>query len=247
VEGSSHAPEKIMNIFNTWSTKPYAIRRVSSGRHIWEYIEKGFEQYLQSRRINEIPIVLGGDHTVAIASVSAGHEYSKQTNKSFGVLWCDAHADFNTIATSPTGNLHGVPVSVLCGHTLPSLCPGAPLQPNQFAYYGIRDMDTLEFQQFQEYNMTILESQREIDAWLHNFDEIHVSFDLDCFDPSVTAAVNTPVPNGKSLEDVTYLLRHVVQSRRLVSMDIVEYNPLRDNDGRGIRAIEQVLRTALEN
>ena len=66
-------------------------------------------------------------------------------NKSLGILWCDAHADFNTIKTSPTGNLHGTPVAVLCGHTLRSLMYGDILEPNQFAYFGLRDLDTLEF------------------------------------------------------------------------------------------------------
>ena len=66
-----------------------------------------------------------------------------------GVIWCDAHADFNTVETSPSGNLHGMPVSVLCGHTLPSLKFGKSIDTGRFAYYGLRDLDSKEFLRFQ--------------------------------------------------------------------------------------------------
>ena len=81
---------------------------------------------------------------------------------------------------------------------LPSLKMSDLLLPNQFAYFGVRDIDSLEFIRMQEYNMNIIDSEKEINNWLNEFDYIHVSFDIDCLDPSITDCVNTPVNNGKS-------------------------------------------------
>ena len=89
--------------------------------------------------------------------------FCQENNKKLGIIWFDAHADFNTMETSPSGNLHDIPISVLCGHTLPFLTFGEPLDTNQFAYYGIRDIDTLEFQRLQDYNMLILNRNFEFE------------------------------------------------------------------------------------
>lgn len=170
------------------------------------------------------PLTIGGDHTVAISSIFAVNEFCNLCNKSLGILWCDAHADFNTIITSPSKNIHGMPIAVLCGHTLPELQVSDQLFPSQFAYYGVRDIDGLEFMRLQEYNMCILENEKEIDEWLNSFDYIHVSFDIDCLDPSVTDCVNTPVDNGKTSDEMTSLFKKVKNSKKLCSVDLVEYN-----------------------
>jgi arginase len=142
-----------------------------------------------------------------------------------GILWFDAHADFNTIDTSPSGNLHGVPIAVLCGHTLSELTFGKLLYTDQFAYYGLRDIDSLEFNRIQNYNMLIINSFLEIQNWIEYFDKIHISFDMDCLDPSIFSFVNTPVKNGLLLEDIFPVLQEIKKNNKLLSVDLVEYNP----------------------
>ena len=158
-------------------------------------------------------------------SIFAINQYCLYNKIKLGVLWFDAHADFNTMRTSPTKNLHGMPVSILCGHDLQLLSFGEYLYPDQFAFYGIRDLDTLEFYRFQENNMLVLDNEDELEAWLKKYDVIHLSFDMDCIDPSDFSSVNTLVKNGPSLKNVNKMLDKIRMSNKLISMDIVEYNP----------------------
>ena len=130
-----------------------------------------------------------------------------------------------------TKNIHGMPISVLCGHTLRTLqISEILLLPDQFAYYGVRDIDSLEFLRMQEYNMEILENNNEIDRWIKKFDCIHISFDIDCLDPSVTNCVNTPVKNGKTTNELKKLFNKIKETNKLCGLDIVEYNPNNDSD-----------------
>ncbi len=173
-----------------------------------------------------MPMTVGGDHSVAIPSIFASNTYCQSLGEKLGVLWLDAHADFNTVETSPTKNLHGVPVSVLCGHTLESLMYGTALETNQFAYYGLRDLDCLEFDRFQKYNMHILSSYTELKEWTEMYDKIHISFDVDCLDPSIMPSVNTPVQDGLDLKTVSNIFKTVYNTKKLLSIDVVEFNPL---------------------
>lgn len=184
----------------------------------------GYNSVTKTLENNKFPLTIGGDHTVAIASVNSVNDFCLKQNKSLGVLWCDAHADFNTIETSPSKNLHGMPVAVLCGHTLFSLACGTPLDTSQFGYYGVRDIDSLELFRIQEHNMSFLETNLNIDIWLKKFDCIYVSFDIDCLDPSETQCVNTPVNNGKSIQEMKYLFEKIKMTNKLIGLDIVEYN-----------------------
>ena len=197
---------------------------------ITNIISDGHESVLSTLKDNKLPITIGGDHTVAVASVSAVNRYCNLNNKSLGILWCDAHADFNTIETSPTKNIHGMPVAILCGHTLQTLKISNSLFPEQFLFYGVRDIDSLEFKRFQEYNMAVLEDNDNIDEWINKFDLIHISFDIDCLDSSVTKCVNTPVKNGKSINQIKNLFNKVKLSNKLCSLDIVEYNYIYTED-----------------
>lgn len=190
----------------------------------------GYKSIKKTLDDNKFPLTIGGDHTIAISSVNAVNDFCLEQNKKLGVLWCDAHADFNTIKTSPSKNLHGMPIAVLCGHTLPTLACGKSLDTSQFGYYGVRDIDSLELFRFQEYNMSLLDTELDIDLWLKNFDYIHVSFDIDCLDPSETQCVNTPVDNGKSIDEMKNLFQKIKMTNKLISLDIVEYNFDKGND-----------------
>ncbi len=206
-------------------------------------LETGFRLCRHVLNKNKFPLLIGGDHTTAVSSVFAANEYCHNKKLNLGVLWFDAHADFNTIETSPTGNIHGIPVAILCGHTLQELDFSYLLNTNQFAYYGLRDIDTLEFDRFQDYNMKILNSNKDFIDWIEKFDKIHISFDVDCLDPSIMSCVNTKVNNGLFLEDVKEKLSLVKESNKLLSMDLVEYNPLLGNNG---DVIGKILKSILE-
>ena len=197
----------------------------ANSRHLRIELGKAYIESWKSLDAKKIPLLIGGDHTCAIPNIFASNSYCIANKEKLGVLWIDAHADFNTIQTSPTKNLHGVPVSVLCGHTLPILSFGEELDPSQFLYYGLRDFDSLEFDRIQEHNMKILDNELELKEWCKNYDKIHISFDMDSLDPSIFSSVNTPVKNGLTLENISYLFNHVKNTKKLQSMDIVEYNP----------------------
>ena len=195
-------------------------------RHIRDILSDAFFSSREILNKNNKPLLIGGDHTIAVSNIAAANEYCKINNYRFGVIWFDAHADFNTIETSPSKNIHGTPVSVLCGHTLPMLnmC-FEPMDPFQFNYYGLRDYDSLEFFRIQEYNMNIIESEKEIEEWISKFDKIYISFNVDCLDPTIFDNVNTKVDNGLKIENVLNCLKIIKESNKLLSMDIVEYNP----------------------
>lgn len=232
IKGSRFAPKIIVdNLDNLDNLQICNNYEIQTNKIIKNYYEDTFILVAQSIDKNFFPIILGGDHSVVVPGISAINEYYKKIqNKSLGVLWVDAHADFNTIDTSPSKNFHGMPVSILCHHTLPNLNVGDTLDPSQFGFYGVRDIDSLEFNRFQNYNMQILDSDIEINEWLKNFDKIHVSFDIDCIDPYEFNGVNTPVKNGKKIKEIKSLFNKIKKSKKLCSLDIVEYNPEKNNN-----------------
>jgi len=229
IKGSSRAFDemkedlKFLNIEEIYEVE-------TKDKHVREILEAGHINVAEVLENNKFPLVIGGDHTIAISSISACNEYCFKNDYSLGIIWFDAHADFNTIESSPTGNLHGVPVSVLCGHTLKFIGMGDHLDPNQFAYYGVRDFDAQEFNRFQHYNMTILHDSLDFQDFINSFDKIHISLDLDCLDPYFIKCVNTAISNGLILKDVINKLRLIRDSGKLISMDLVEYNPRFGND-----------------
>ena len=238
IKGSEKAPDEIikkldfLNIDNEYD--------INVKQHMVSVFSDAFLKSWHTLNSDKFALTIGGDHTISVSSVSAANEFAKSNSEILGVLWCDAHADFNTIHTSESKNLHGMPVAVLCGHTLPILANGPPLDTSQFGYFGLRDIDSLEFYRFQEYNMRIIDTDREIDDWINMFDKIHVSFDIDCLDPSVTKSVNTPVNNGKNIEEMKNLFTKVKKSGKLMSMDIVEYNP---DKGKDIDVVVDIVKT----
>lgn len=179
---------------------------------------------------DHICVNIGGDHTVAIATVFASNAVCRKNHQSLGVLWLDAHADFNTPQTSLTQNLHGMPVATLVGHCLPVLSFGESLETSQFGYFGVRDVDEEEQNRLNTYNMKTLHTCEEVEQWMTSFDKVHVSFDCDCITAQELPAVSTPVPDGPSLACVGHIFDVVRKSGKLMSVDIVEYNPDYDDE-----------------
>lgn len=229
VLGSASAPNILFNDLN--KILPIESNKIINTNQIMikMFYDTYFEIVKQTKN-NNIPIILGGDHSIVVPGIFAINQYYKNIeNKKLGILWCDAHADFNTLESSPSNNLHGMPVSILCHHTLEYLAIDDAILPEQFGFYGVRDIDSLEFDRFKKYNMKILENNN-IDNWLCKFDKIHVSFDIDCIEPTEFNGVNTPVPNGKTINNIKNLFKKIKKTNKLISMDIVEYNPYANNN-----------------
>lgn len=185
-----------------------------------------------------IPIFLGGDHTVAIGSVGGITDQQPA-----GLIWIDAHGDFNTPQTSPTGNIHGMSLAVLLGDGYPELVNvgrrGAKLQARDVVLIGVRDLDKSERLRLKESGISIY-TMRDIDerginsvtrealAKLTHRQRVHVSLDIDCLDPLQAPGVGTTAPGGLTYREAQLTMEIIADSNRLCSLDIVEINPILD-------------------
>lgn len=184
-------------------------------------------------------IFLGGDHSMSIGTVAA---VSK--DRSIGVIWVDAHGDYNTPHTTPSGNIHGMSVATLLGDGPDLLTQvgyeGAKVQASQVAMIGVRDLDKQErdrlvhsgiavhtMRQVDEHGINTV-ARMVLDRFIH-LDHIHVSLDLDCLDPSVAPGVGTPVPGGLSYREAHLLMEILADSGKVGSLDVVEINPILDH------------------
>ncbi len=187
------------------------------------------------------PLVLGGDHSVAIGTQAGLARHSKNR----GLIWIDAHADFNTDATSPSGNIHGMPVSAICGLGHPRLAdfdaPGPKLRPENVVLVGIRDVDPGEaalmaqsgVQYFTMRDIDERGMRRVMDDALaiagRGTDGVHLSFDLDGVDPQWAPGTGTTVPGGLTYRESHLAMEMLADADVLASLEFVEVNPLLDN------------------
>jgi arginase len=191
-----------------------------------------------------MPIILGGDHCLAMGSITAVARRCRETGKRLRVLWLDAHADFNTSLITPSGNIHGMPVACLCGlgpELLTHLGGPAPaLRPEEVRQIGIRSVDDGEKRLVRQYGIDVYDMRyidevgmkRVMEEALEGVDantELHVSFDVDFLDPSIAPGVGTPVPGGPNYREAQLVMEMVADTGRLASLDVVELNPLLDN------------------
>lgn len=235
IRGSSLGPPLIIDKLQTKNI-PFQAKTLST-KNLNVLHKNVYTNTYESLQINQKTIILGGDHSISIGSVAAVHDFYSSMNQQMGIVWFDAHADFNTVETSPSKNIHGMPVAVLCGDTLPSLQFGSNLAYSQIAYYGMRDVDSMEMHRVSSKQMEVLSNIDDFLKWQQKFDSLHVSFDLDCLDPSVAPGVSTPVEGGKTLEDCFLLLKELRKTNKVNSMDVVEYNPLNDVQNKTLDAI----------
>ena len=190
-----------------------------------------------------LPIMLGGDHCLAIGSISAVARYCHDEGKQLRVLWLDAHTDFNTAQATPTGNIHGMPVACLCGigpAGLTDLGGSTPATtPDVFRYIGIRSVDEGEKRLVRGANMQVHDMRhidevgmkRVMEEALAGIDEnthLHVSFDVDFLDPSIAPGVGTTVRGGPNYREAQLCMEMLADTGRVASLDIVELNPAFD-------------------
>ena len=193
--------------------------------------------------LGRLPVVLGGDHCLGVGSVSAVARYCRENGKTLRVLWLDAHADFNTSALSPSGNVHGMPVACLCGHgpdELTRMSGVVPaLSPTDIRQVGIRSVDEGEKRFIHEaglevYDMRFIDevgmrntmalALSKMDANTH----LHVSFDVDFLDPSIAPGVATTIMGGPTFREAQLCMEMIADTGLLASLDIVELNPALD-------------------
>lgn len=214
-----------------------------------------YERIHQQLRPHEIGVFLGGDHSMSIATVSAIHQRGK-----VGVLWVDAHADFNTPQTSPSGNIHGMVLAVLLGEGAPELTQiggaKAKLTPAQIAMVGVRDVDEQERLRLlasgiQVHTIRAVDEQgmsKVAHAILEQFadcDYLHVSLDLDACDPQIAPGVGTPVDGGLSYREAHLLMEILADSGKVRSVDVVEINPILDVSNRTAVVAAELLTSLL--
>ena len=193
--------------------------------------------------LGHLPILLGGDHALAMGSISAVARHCRATGRPLRVLWLDAHADFNTQTLTPSGNLHGMPVAALCGfgpEALIGLGGGAPaLRPSELRQVGIRSVDAGEKRFVHEHGLEVFD-MRYIDehGMRHTMTQaltgltpdthLHVSFDVDFLDPEIAPGVGTTVPGGPTYREAQLCMEMIADTGRLASLDVVELNPALD-------------------
>ena len=190
-----------------------------------------------------LPVLLGGDHCLAIGSITAIARHCRESGKKLRILWLDAHADFNTSTITPSGNVHGMPVACLCGYgprELTELGGDAPaITAASISQIGIRSVDMGEKKLVHDtgldiYDMRYIDEigmKRAMEEALGGIDadtHLQVSFDVDFLDPSIAPAVGTTVPGGPNYREAQLCMEMIADTGRLGSLDIVELNPAFD-------------------
>jgi arginase len=193
-------------------------------------------------RTPEIPVFLGGDHSIAIGTVGG-----TAAGGPVGLIWVDAHGDYNTADTTPSGNIHGMPVAVLTGKGHPDLVnlghPGPKIRSQDIVMIGIRDLDGIERTHLADSGITVY-TMRDVDelgmatvarralTHLNHLGRFHISFDMDVMEPALAPGVGTPVSGGLSFREAHLLMEILAESNKLCSLDVVEINPILDDRNR---------------
>jgi len=190
-----------------------------------------------------IPILLGGDHCLAIGSISAVARHCRGAGKNLRVLWLDAHTDFNTSALTPTGNVHGMPVAALCGYgpaELTGIGGVTPaIAPSVMRQIGIRSVDDGEKRFVREVGLEVFDMRyidemgmkRTMETALAGIDDtthLHVSFDVDFLDASIAPGVGTAIKGGPTYREAQLCMEMIADTGRMESLDVMELNPALD-------------------
>jgi arginase len=218
-------------------TKKYA-------REIGLVCQRLYEASLAALTLGAIPVVLGGDHSLAAGSVAAASEHARRAGQPLGLIWLDAHGDMNTPASSPSGNVHGMPLAALLGpepFELSQIGGVSPkVQPEHTVLLGVRNIDDRERLAVRESRVHVF-TMKDIDRdgmakvaaeaiarAARGTAGVHVSFDMDACDPSIAPGVGTPVKGGLNYREAHLLMELLADSGRLRSLDLVEVNPTLD-------------------
>ena len=194
---------------------------------------------------NGFPLIIGGDHAMGIGTIAGISGHCKKHGKTLGVLWIDAHADMNTPETTPSGNIHGMPLAVSMGYGSKELVDlhytGQKIKPEHLVIIGARSIDPGERDFIREVGVTTHTMvsidkngmydivMRTLERMRSTVDHLHISFDLDSVDPSVAKGVGTPVPGGLSYREAHLLMEMAAESGLVSSFEVSEVNPILDD------------------
>lgn len=205
----------------------------------------------------EFPLTLGGDHSMALGSISG----VARVHKNVGVIWVDAHADFNVEETTPSGNIHGMILAALAGigdKSLVNIDGWSPkIDKNKIVIIGARDLDAGEQRLLREHNIHVFTMsdidrrgisyvmQQAIEIAGANNGPIHLSLDMDSLDPHEAPGVGTPVRGGLSYREAHFAMEMISESQRMVSMDVVEVNSILDHENTTAQLAVELILSAL--
>ena len=274
IDGASLGPVQLMNDLKAFykgesmmfeQDKDIIKSRNLSDRRKNEYEIEKFNTNLYKNMVDKIkeeyfPIMIGGDHSAAIASALA----SAKVNIDVGIIWIDAHTDYNTFETTVTGNIHGLPLAAINGYKNSELRyyhDGKVIQPSRTVIIGARSIDDAEKDNVKYSGVTVFTTQdikeKGIEAIMdeafkiagYKTKGIHISYDLDIIDPDIAPGVSVPEFDGINEEEAMqineYIINHI---KSVLSYDLVEFNPLRDVDRKteqiALNLLAQVIRAA---
>lgn len=197
------------------------------------------EVFYNSLNANNFPLVIGGDHSLGLGSLAGA---SKFFNDDLGVIWVDAHGDINTDLTSPSGNIHGMPLAASMGVGNLNLqniyFKGRKINPKKVFILCARDLDKGELELIDSLGLNVWTSkivkekgiERCVEELLNkiydlNIENIHLSFDIDCANPDLVPGTGTPVKDGISMREAKYIINTLFRTKKIKSMDFVEFNP----------------------
>ncbi len=213
-------------------------------REIARVCQRLYQQVLQSHQEGALPLVLGGDHSLAAGSAGATADFAASTGTPIGLLWIDAHGDMNTPATTWSGNVHGMPLAALVGPEPAELSRIGQRSPkfeaDRVVLIGIRNLDEPEKTRIRQSNVHVFTMKdidrhgiavvmtRALELATRDSAGIHVSFDLDVCDPTIAPGVGTPVKGGLDYREAHMAMEMVADSGALLGLDLVEVNPILD-------------------
>ena len=226
-------------------------------REIARVVQKLYQQVYQAHEDQALPVVLGGDHSLAAGSAGASADFAAAKGHEIGLFWIDAHGDMNTPSTTGTGNVHGMPLAALIGPEPAELSKIGARSPkvraDKTVLIGVRNLDIEERARIKAAGVHVF-TMKDIDrdgiatVMEHALaiagggtDGIHVSFDVDVCDPTIAPGVGTPVKGGLDYREAHMVMELIADSQRLIGLDIVEVNPILDSQNQtAILAVELV-------
>ena len=218
-----------------------------------------YNRVLKSIDEKKFPLTIGGDHSLVIASALA----SIKKNQNLGIIWIDAHGDYNTFKTTITGNIHGLPLAVIDGYEkmyLADFHNGSFYNSKNTVIVGGRDIDPLEQENLKDAGVTVFTTEEihkrgmkavmedAIKIACDNTNGMHISYDLDVIDPVICPGVSVPAKNGINLEEAYEAVDEIIKYKdKLKSLDLVEYNPLKDIDNKTKVIAKTILESLINN
>jgi arginase len=229
-------------------TKSYGAANAKYLKEITQTCTKNADLVLKTMEAGKVPLVIGGDHSVAAGTVSGVAEYFRKKNECIGLIWIDAHSDINTPESSPSGNVHGMPLAAVMGlfkGDLANIFGWSPkVRPENCVLVGVRDIDTIERENIRRAGIEVF-TMRDIDErGMRSVIEealrmagrgtagYHVSLDMDWIDPEDAPGVGTPVRGGATYREAHLAMEIIADHGRMLSFEIVEVNPVIDEHNR---------------